>query len=83
MTMTSRQRFLAVLQGGKPIGFQPERLPVTTHWVTDYFLLHVAHLNEQTFYESCGLDPILSPAAGACRSPYPFPGLVAAKGRFR
>ena len=54
--MTSRQRFLTALQGGKP-----DRLPVTTHWVTGYFLQHVAHLDEQTFYDRFGLDPI--PAA--------------------
>ena len=52
--MTSRQRFLTALQGGKP-----DRLPVTTHWVTGYFLQQVAHLEEQAFYDDFGLDPIL------------------------
>lgn len=52
--MTSRQRFLTALQGGKP-----DRLPVTTHWVTGYFLQQVAHLDEQAFYDRFGLDPIL------------------------
>jgi uroporphyrinogen decarboxylase len=52
--MTSRERILTALQGGKP-----DRLPVTTHWVTGYFLQQVAHLDEQAFYERFGLDPIL------------------------
>ena len=52
--MTSRQRFLAALTGGKP-----DRLPVTTHWVDGYFLQNVARMDEQTFYARFGLDPIL------------------------
>ena len=52
--MTPRQRFLTALAGDKP-----DRLPVTTHWVTEYFLTQVAHLEEQAFYDRFGLDPIL------------------------
>lgn len=52
--MTSRQRLLTALQGGIP-----DRLPVTTHWVTGYFLQQVAHLEEQAFYDRYGLDPLL------------------------
>ncbi|MDD5708294.1 MAG: uroporphyrinogen decarboxylase family protein, partial [Kiritimatiellae bacterium] len=52
--MTSRQRYLAVLQGRKP-----DRLPVATHWVTGYFLRQVARMDEQSFYTQFGLDPIL------------------------
>ena len=52
--MTPRRRLLTALQGGKP-----DRLPVTTHWVTGYFLQQVAHLEKQALYERFGLDPIL------------------------
>ncbi|HNC23929.1 MAG TPA: uroporphyrinogen decarboxylase family protein [Opitutaceae bacterium] len=52
--MTSKQRFLTALAGGKP-----DRLPVTTHWVPGYFLQNVVHLAEQDFYDRFGLDPIL------------------------
>ncbi len=52
--MTSKQRFLTALAGGKP-----DRLPVTTHWVPSYFLQNVVHLAEQDFYDRFGLDPIL------------------------
>ena len=52
--MTSKQRFLTTLAGG-----QPDRLPVTTHWVPAYFLQNVVHLAEQDFYDRFGLDPIL------------------------
>jgi len=52
--MTSKQRFLTALAGGRP-----DRLPVTTHWVPGYFLQNVVHLPEQEFYDRFGLDPIL------------------------
>jgi len=52
--MTSKQRFLTTLAGGRP-----DRLPVTTHWVPGYFLQNVVHLAEQAFYDRFGLDPIL------------------------
>jgi hypothetical protein len=52
--MTSKQRFLTTLAGGKA-----DRLPVTTHWVTSYYLRHGAHMEEQQFYDAFGLDPIL------------------------
>lgn len=52
--MTSKQRFLTALAGGKP-----DRLPVTTHWVPGYFLQNVVRLAEQDFYDRFGLDPIL------------------------
>ncbi len=54
MAMTSKQRFLTALSGGKP-----DRLPVTTHWVTGYFLQNVVRMPEQEFYDHFGLDPIL------------------------
>ncbi len=53
LSMTSKQRFLTALAGGKP-----DRLPVTTHWVPGYFLQNVVHLAEQDFYDRFGLDPI-------------------------
>ena len=69
--MTSKQRFLTALAGGKP-----DRLPVTTHWVPSYFLQNVVHLAEQDFYDRFGLDPILylaphrpDPARGAYYDP--------------
>jgi uroporphyrinogen-III decarboxylase len=52
--MTPKQRFLTALRGGKP-----DRLGVTTHWVTAYFLRNIAMLDEQAFYDRFGLDPIL------------------------
>jgi uroporphyrinogen-III decarboxylase len=60
--MTSRQRFLTALCGGKP-----DRLPVTTQWVHGAFLQNVAHLDEQVFYDRFGLDPILYLAPHRCR----------------
>jgi len=52
--MTSKERFLAVLDGQ-----MPDRLPVTTHWVTDYFLkTQMGGISPDEFYDACGLDPI-------------------------
>ena len=53
--MTSKERFLTALAGGKP-----DRLPVTTHWVTGFFLKEkMGGMPEQEFYDHFGLDPIL------------------------
>ncbi len=52
--MTSKQRFLSALSGQ-----QADRLPVTTHWVTSFYLQNVARMPEQEFYDHFGLDPIL------------------------
>lgn len=53
--MTSKQRFLAVLDGGVP-----DRLPVTTHHVMPSFLNHCLDgIDTQAFFDRIGLDPIL------------------------
>ncbi|MCC6579572.1 MAG: hypothetical protein IT440_03965 [Phycisphaeraceae bacterium] len=53
--MTSKERFLAVLSGGIP-----DRGPVTTHWITPYFLnAQMGGVSAEAFYETMGLDPIL------------------------
>jgi len=52
--MTSKQRLLCALDLGKP-----DRLPVTTHHVMDYFLskcMNGASVPE--FFDRFGLDPI-------------------------
>jgi uroporphyrinogen decarboxylase len=53
--MTSKERFLAALSRQKP-----DRLPVTTHHVMPSFLkTYMKGLNEQNFFDTFGLDPIL------------------------
>ncbi len=53
--MTSRQRLLTALRGGKP-----DRLPATTHHLMAYFLtVYMGGMSEQDFFEHFGLDAIL------------------------
>jgi uroporphyrinogen decarboxylase len=54
MSMTPKERFLAVLQR------QPtDRLPVTTHHVMSFFLnRYMNGISSQQFFDSFGLDPI-------------------------
>jgi uroporphyrinogen-III decarboxylase len=52
--MTSKQRFLAVLEGKLP-----DRLPVTTHHVQSYFLeKYLNGISTDDFFDRFGLDPI-------------------------
>ncbi|MCC6397260.1 MAG: hypothetical protein IT282_09585 [Bacteroidetes bacterium] len=52
--MTSKQRFLAALNRGKP-----DRLPVTTHHVMPYFLnTHLGGISNDVFFDRFHLDPI-------------------------
>lgn len=52
--MTSKQRFLAALNGEIP-----DRLPVTTHHVMPYFLKkYMNAIHYQEFFDEFGLDPI-------------------------
>lgn len=52
--MTAKQRFLTALAGG-----QPDRLPVTTHHVMDYFLkTYLNGASTQAFFDQFGIDPI-------------------------
>ncbi|MGB2907254.1 MAG: uroporphyrinogen decarboxylase family protein [Candidatus Aminicenantaceae bacterium] len=52
--MTSKQRFIAALEGRVP-----DRLPVTTHHVMPYFLEHYLQgISSQEFFDVFGLDPI-------------------------
>jgi uroporphyrinogen decarboxylase len=53
--MNSKQRFLAVLNGGVP-----DRLPVTTHHVMPYFLKQtMGGIDNEMFFATFGLDPII------------------------
>lgn len=53
--MTSKQRFLTALDCRRP-----DRLPVTTHHVQEYFLKkHLNSVSIQEFFDYFGLDPIL------------------------
>ena len=53
--MNSKDRMLTAIQGGKP-----DRLPVTTHHVTSYFLnKYMEGIDEQQFYDRFGLDAVL------------------------
>lgn len=55
MAMTSKQRFLAALDGKLP-----DRLPVTTHHVMPYFLdKYMDGISHQEFFDYFGFDPIL------------------------
>jgi uroporphyrinogen decarboxylase len=57
--VTSKQRFLAALERKTP-----DRLPVTTHHVMDYFLRkHMGGVSSEAFFDAFGLDPILWLAA--------------------
>jgi len=57
--MTAKQRFLAALGRKKP-----DRLPVTTHHLMDFFLKkYMKGASEQEFFDAFGLDPILWLAA--------------------
>lgn len=51
-SMTSRQRMLTALTGGKP-----DRLPVTTHHVMPYFLdKYMGGISDQEFFDHFGFD---------------------------
>jgi len=53
--MTSKQRFLAALERRTP-----DRLPVTTHHVMDYFLgRYLGGISSQEFFARFGLDPVM------------------------
>ncbi len=55
MGMTSKQRMLTAIQGGTP-----DRLPVTTHHIMDYFLdTYMGGTSKQGFFDAFGLDPIV------------------------
>lgn len=55
MGMTSKQRILIALQGGKP-----DRLPATTHFLMPQFLnACMAGISEDEFFDGCGWDPIV------------------------
>jgi uroporphyrinogen decarboxylase len=55
MTMTSRMRMLAAIEGK-----MPDRLPVTTHHVMPYFLKkHMNNISIQEFFDFFGFDAIL------------------------
>ena len=52
--MTSKERMLAALTGGRP-----DRLPVTTHHVMPYFLKrYMGGMSEREFFDHFGLDAI-------------------------
>ena len=52
--MTSRERFVAALERRVP-----DRLPVTTHHVMDFFLrTHMGGISSEEFFDAFGLDPI-------------------------
>ena len=52
MSMTSKERMLTALRGGKP-----DRLPVTTHHVMEYFLNHyLGGVDYHTFFDRFNLD---------------------------
>jgi uroporphyrinogen decarboxylase len=54
-SMTSKQRMLTALQGGVP-----DRLPVTTHHVMQYFLKQTMNgMSTQQFFDHFGFDPII------------------------
>jgi len=63
--MTPKQRLLTALRRG-----QPDRLPVTTHHVMQYYLdKYEGGISKQDFFDRYGLDPIIwlvlqKPAAG-------------------
>jgi uroporphyrinogen decarboxylase len=53
--VTSKERFLAALDRKTP-----DRLPVTTHHVMDYFLKkYMGGASSEAFFDAFGLDPIL------------------------
>ena len=55
MSMSSKQRLLAAIQGGKP-----DRLPVTTHQLMPYFLnKHMGGISNDEFFEQMGMDGIV------------------------
>ena len=57
MTMTPKQRLLTALQHG-----QPDRLPVTSHHLMQYFLdTYMSGISSQEFFEHFGLDAITWP----------------------
>ncbi len=54
MGMTSKQRMLTALDGGKP-----DRLPATTHFLMPQFLNGcMGGMSEDEFFDACGWDPI-------------------------
>jgi hypothetical protein len=54
MNMTSKQRMVVALERGKP-----DRLPVTTHHLMQYFLdKYLGGISSQEFFERFGLDAI-------------------------
>ncbi len=55
MSMSSKQRLLTAIQGGKP-----DRLPVTTHQLMPYFLnKHMGDISNDEFFEQMGMDGIV------------------------
>ncbi len=71
--MTSKERFIAALERRTP-----DRLPVTTHHVMDYFLeKSMGGATSEEFFDAFGLDPILWLAAvkpDAARGDFVDPG---------
>src|SRR5664279_52128 len=54
MNMTSKQRMLVALDGGKP-----DRLPATTHFLMPQFLnTCMGGMSEDEFFDTCGWDSI-------------------------
>lgn len=54
MSMTAKQRMITALEGGIP-----DRLPVTTHHVMQYFLdTYMSGTSTQEFFDHFGFDPI-------------------------
>ena len=80
--MTSKQRFLAVLEGKLP-----DRLPVTTHHIMPYFLeTYLNGISNDEFFDSFGLDPICwciaykpDPIKGQYYDPGHVPGYLEAR----
>ena len=72
MGMTSRQRLVTALKRGKP-----DRLPVTTHHVMQYFLdRYMNGASKDEFFDRFGFDPILWTVPHRCDSnagEYPDP----------
>jgi hypothetical protein len=78
--MNAKQRFVAALERRTP-----DRVPVTTHFVMDYFLqTTMGGISSQAFYDVFGLDPILytAPHLPAARPEYTFDPLQGTPGMF-
>jgi uroporphyrinogen decarboxylase len=80
--MTSKQRFLAVLDGKVP-----DRIPVTTHHVMPFFLKkYLGGITNEEFFNRFGLDPINwvsaykpDPSKGERLDPLHTPGYLEAR----